>query len=68
MRKRTKELLKNNPLKLTVSCIESRLERGWSEKRTMSTRPQVTRPKKTHPFKNASYIRMMQRKGWETKN
>ena len=67
MKKDVKELLKNNPLKLSVSCIDSRLRRGWSEEKTMNTKPIYNpRPKRSHPFKDASYIRMAQKKGWDT--
>ena len=66
MRKIIKELIKNNPHKLSVSCITSRIDRGWSEEKTMAT-PVIKNnsPARTHPFKDASYARMAKKKGWK---
>jgi len=63
---RLEHCMAESPHKLSVSCIRSRIARGWSDERIISTSADsVHRPGMNHPFKRTTYNRVARKKGWE---
>lgn len=58
--------LAETTFKLSVSCVRSRIARGWSDERIITTSPDTKhRPGMNHPFKRTTYNRVARKKGWE---
>lgn len=65
---RSERLYKECNEKLSINTIRSRIIRGWTDERIVNTSASYRpKPKRSHPYKDASYLKMVDRKNREHK-